>query len=299
MNVRAKGFWFDFPPYEEVSLLRRSYRYTRAMAHSVIDKIKQYRFGPFDECHFHIGIHKTATTFVQDQIALSHMDRYGVKYYPLDVLRDKIYRFGFCSVGRRTSPHNRLLLSDENVLNGTEHLNKGVYFDCEQRVSWCIRHIHTKKLVVFINIRNFADFYTSAYCEHLRHFPYQSLEQYLAGLDITSLSWVDVFDSLFQSHPDVEFRVFNFDRFRLDKERLLASLTFGEVVEFSNQVKPSRSSFSEKEVALLSGDKDWIADSGSDKYAPFNTEIIEQTKRNLSDDLSRLKMYPNVVLLND
>lgn len=295
MDFRAKGYWFDTPVSGKKRSLLQLYR---ARTKELWDSISQRHYGEYDECHFHIGIHKTATTFVQEQLAISNMSHFGVKFYPLEELRSRIYRYGFSSVGRRCSSLNRLLLCNENVLNGTEHLNSGVYADCEQRVGWCIRHIKAKKLVVFINIRNFADFYTSAYCEHLRHFPYQSLEQYLNGVDVTSLSWLDVFEPLFRAHPDIEFRIFNFDFFSRDKERLLSELSFNTVCEYSENLKPSRSAFTEREVAVLSGDSDWIASSRENKFAPFSTETVLAAKSRLEQDIRSLNSRPNVSVIN-
>ncbi|MDR9826657.1 hypothetical protein RCJ22_13670 [Vibrio sp. FNV 38] len=298
MDAKARGYWFDASTERLTVPLWKNYHYLRAYWYGIPSKIKSMLVGDYEECHFHIGVHKTATTYLQEQLSLGNLDRCGVKYYPLKMLRDRIYRYGFASVGRRVSGHNRLILSDENVLNGTEYLHQGVYSDSCERIGWYIAQIKAKKLVVYINIRNFADFYTSAYCEHLRHFPYQSFSAYLADIDLSSLSWVDVFGPLIKAHPNIEFRVFNFDTFRQDKKCLLSSISFGLLNDYSSKIKASRSSFTEREVAQLSGNSQWIATSEESKYAPLDQSVVEQAKRAVVDDMQCLNTFRNVTLLN-
>ncbi|KJV05586.1 hypothetical protein VZ94_17165 [Methylocucumis oryzae] len=170
--------------------------------------------------HIHLGAHKTASTFIQNWLS-KHMEflaQNQIAYIPLARLRQKFMPAFWRAVENSTQISDKqgqlleclytetrdlgfdlantklLLLSEENLLGGLNTLvTQGLLYPrLEQRMNVLAQLFNDFPLHTFLAIRNYADFYPSAYAETIRHQYLKSYDEFLTHLAWQNNSWLQV-----------------------------------------------------------------------------------------------------------
>ncbi|WP_221793734.1 hypothetical protein [Oceanobacter mangrovi] len=247
--------------------------------------------------NIHIGIHKTATTFLQQQLEISFKNDLEIKYIPLNQLRNWRKKKGFYFILEHLQGYKKSIISDENIIGSAAMIKSGqLYTKVFSQVSRYINSTGKNNTTVFISLRSYHAFLTSIYCEYLRHNPFIRFSIYIQKIIPDTISWYEVFSPLIFKYPEVEFQIFNFDNFEKNKTTLLKNISFGQVSEFSPDIPVSRATFSEYEIAQLSGDKEFIESASHSRFQPFSEQEIADGKARFQQDLERFAELPNVTL---
>ncbi len=200
--------------------------------------------------HIHLGAHKTASTFIQNWLS-KHMEllaQHQIAYIPLAKLRQKFmpafwravenpmqtdYQYAqllacLCTeasdLGFDLANTKLLLLSEENLLGGLNTLvTQGLLYPrLDQRMKTLAQVFNGFSLQAFLAIRNYADFYPSAYAETIRHQYLKSYDDYLSGLAWQDNSWLNVIDTLQASLGPI--KLWAYEDFRTHTAAILSAL---------------------------------------------------------------------------
>lgn len=249
--------------------------------------------------NIHLGVHKTATTYIQDTIKKAKMS--GVEYIPLGrgrKIRESSGYFGFL---KYMDFSKNVLISDENLIGGNGTILSGsLYPDFEANTNKAIRFFSNRdKLKLYITIRPMHSFLPSQYSEYLRcRYKFITFRDYMSKADFSSLSWFDILYDAINNNKDVSFYILDFNKFEENINIWLEQLSFGEVSSIDNRVKPSRASFSYNDLYQLSNGT--LSDdyaNNADKFRPFNKSDVSKSLFNYNADLAKLSSLSNVTLL--
>ncbi len=171
----------------------------------------------------HLGLHKTATTSLQDFLAgnIPALLRHGVRYIPLQRMRTDITPlFWAIDKGRRNKlaefidavEQDTLLLSDENMIGVPgELIQGGVYPYARNRVLSFCEDMKDRQITIFLTLREPQWFLTSMYSEYLRHNDFIPFEAFIAALDCTNFSYRKAFGWLEQLPANVRVKAIPFE----------------------------------------------------------------------------------------
>ncbi len=174
----------------------------------------------------HIGVHKTATTTMQQFFRTQSdiLSAHRVEYIPLERMRKHftplIVRAALEKEARAAlslalieRTETTLILSDENVSGlAREVLQNQLYHHAEARVRAVIEAATPRPVELFLTIRDPADFLVSLYCEYLRHNPFITFERYTRVIDIEAFSFAETFGWIHALPPEVKVHVLPFER---------------------------------------------------------------------------------------
>lgn len=156
----------------------------------------------------HLGVHKTATTYIQSRLYNSRdlLSENGVLYIPLGEIRELVTtrlnkkKYSSQDILESLKPYmecDHLVLSDENILGGTNKpINGSIYQNAQRRLKRLLTALDGYDVDVFITLRDYPDYFVSRYAEFLRHFPFIGFEDYYQDVDFESVSWLEVIDSI-------------------------------------------------------------------------------------------------------
>jgi hypothetical protein len=140
------------------------------------------------EWRFHIGVHKTATTHLQDILAANRdgLAADGFDYFPRELIRQSklvpTINHNFWQTrlpyARRASLEElvmplrsgpeKIIVSEENIIGNSVQLLRGLYPDVQSRLVPWSSIMDQRRTTVFVSLRNFADVLPSAYSQALR-----------------------------------------------------------------------------------------------------------------------------------
>lgn len=152
----------------------------------------------------HLGIHKTATTSLQEFLGgkRTQLRKLGVAFTPLDEMRNKIsplIRSRGASNRRalrrlvRKSRASVMLWSDENLLGAPNNIKKGKLYPLAfRRLKRLCKIFSEFPIEVIICVRSPEAFILSAYSEFIRHQGFESFESFTENFDIENLSFARV-----------------------------------------------------------------------------------------------------------
>lgn len=174
--------------------------------------------------HIHLGAHKTASTFIQNWQAKHQpfLKANHIAYIPLEKLRRKFMPAFWEFAGeKQVSQHQvkRLrnilfaeaescgielqsttlfILSEENLLGSLAslHVRGSLYSRPDKRMELLARLFAGCEIQPFLSIRNYTEFYPSAYAETLRHGYIKPFDDYIAALNLEGNSWTGVVESV-------------------------------------------------------------------------------------------------------
>jgi hypothetical protein len=242
----------------------------------------------------HIGAHKTATSYMQEKLALNVdlLARRGFHYDPLET-----FRKGFSPLlSEETTRENdyvrflhgkaktmSLLISEENIMGlpGDLPREHKYYIRLRQRLARTAELLHTATPEIFLSLREYAGFSVSMYSEYIRHQKFLPFSEYKAIFDASNFSWLSVIEEIYSAVPGAKLTLWDFADFRrIEKDVFQTMLGFDPDI-FQNPEGPVRESFSEVAVRAFE------ALSGALKHEEMKKLIYP-----ISRHLPKGKQYP-------
>lgn len=201
--------------------------------------------------HLHIGLHKTATTHLQDSLlaATATLRRHDVGYVGRDEVQrtgllryiraGEFHRWGLTERLQHRSPESflrsrllgstrgceRVVISEERVLGRAVDLIEGVYPNLETYLT-TLRSIMGDDAVLYLSLRNQADVLPSAYCQALRS--HSSPRPFAAIADdwVTSPPrWTTLIERIRNVMLGVQIKVWTYEQYVADPMRVMSALT--------------------------------------------------------------------------
>jgi len=223
--------------------------------------------------HLHVGVHKTATTFIQGRLRgnLAELNRAGIGYIPLWQFRHsdwgnlmKIDPAGFriedhlADFFPRAIPKEitGLIISDENLLGlcGAMLNNGKIYAGVRPRLAHLRRLLAGHEVTLFCAVRRYDAFLASAYCEGLRtNIRYISFEDFCGRVNWRRLNWVSLLGKFEEALAPDRCCFWRYEQFRENAERVMSALAFGHVLhdKMAETEKVAYPSFSQMAVDAL------------------------------------------------
>jgi hypothetical protein len=217
----------------------------------------------------HLGLHKTATTALQDFLAAESraLAARGVACPKLARMRSDVTPLVVSAAKPDRAALKRfvdkvrqpvLLLSDENMIGAPGDLLGGALYPyAENRIRRVCEQFAGRRVRLFLTLRSPAAFLASMYCEYLRHNPWRSFEEYVAGVDVAGFAYARVFDWLSALPAHVAVTVTPFETARGGGVRAVASRLLDAACGPGHGIgldgfpeARSRSSFSREELDL-------------------------------------------------
>lgn len=194
---------------------------------------------------FHVGAHKTASTHLQMMLSRCSFET-GTRHVPLKRLRHTLI-----TPVRKSRPRlpwhrwykGTWLFSDENVL-GTSANGLLIYPEPAK----ALRYFLDCRLSVFLCIRAYDTFLTSAWGERLWHHPFQP---FVARPP--QRRWADLVRDLQQALPGTPIHVWQYEDYREHARQIAQFFAGGAITDFGPPVETSpKSGFSGQAVQALS-----------------------------------------------
>jgi hypothetical protein len=281
-----------------------------------------------DRLIIHLGLHKTGTTAVQRFLEDNavKLRRGGVAHIPLERMRKEITPLfheageGSGDAARRYLegfPAPTVILSDENILGGTNDVPTGQFYPAaRRRVTAVLEALGETEVHLVVTLRDPAQLLPSMYAEYLRMRDFVDFDAYAAKLDLTSLSYWESFGWLRSLPPNVTAHILAYeDRFGRGVAGVAATilkLALGSSVGFDLRTfyeGKIRTSFSAEEielatlVAVKAGGKiarlmlrnmgDHNARFGERRYSPIEPSVAAALTQRYEEDLARFGMLPS------
>jgi hypothetical protein len=205
----------------------------------------------------HLGVHKTATTYIQKKLALNAgllADRH-IHYDPLDV-----FRKGFTSLLKEdttrandyvthlmaTAASMTLLVSEENILGVPgELVRDGRYYGrARRRLGRTAELLQTDNPEIYLGLRDYASFAVSMYCEYIRHQKFLTFADYWKIVVASGFSWMTVIEDIHAAVPGARIVLWDFADFRRIEEQIFAAMLDFDPGLLVNPERSARESFS-------------------------------------------------------
>jgi len=196
--------------------------------------------------HLHLGVHKTASTFVQSALSLNRaaLNAAGIGYMPLDRIRqaltmrlegtappafridDQLQQFFDGPVPKTV---RGIIVSDENLLGScpdavhTGHL----YGAAMTRLSQLSRVLQGHDVTLFLSVRSYDTFIPSLYCEALRWMdefvPFRDFEK---RINFASFCWPSLHRRVTTVLQPSAQKIWLYEDFRANAETIVRALAF-------------------------------------------------------------------------
>ena len=220
----------------------------------------------------HIGIHKTATTSMQE-FFLEHqhtLAKNQVRYIPLKQMREHLTPLINHAVTDSTARQQlseelnaqqdkTLLLSDENIIGTPGEITRHqLYMYAEARVTNLIQAVSPRQVHLFLTLREPSEFLVSLYSEFLRHRPFLPFKKYVGSVDLGSFSFARTLGWVRSLPTNATLHVLPFEPSlgggleRVTSMILNAACANSQSIDASSMPKTrSRSSFTQEEIQLF------------------------------------------------
>lgn len=201
----------------------------------------------------HVGAHKTATTYIQDTLALNQAAcaAAGTAYWPRHLFRnsaasairsDRKQREEKNSLVRRISARSspdparqlrqffpqdfNITISEENLLGGPRDAATGrAYYRAGDNLQVLKRALPDHRLEVFIALRSYSGFISSLYGEALRHGNHFDPDGFKAKHTISEGLWPRVLQIVQETFPKAKVIVWRYEDFARLEDELLERLS--------------------------------------------------------------------------
>lgn len=249
--------------------------------------------------HLHLGAHKTASTFIQNWLAnhQAFLKANRIAYLPLGVMRRKFMpAFWSAMDGKQASAKQiaqlrdiivteaescgidlestaLFVLSEENLLGSLASLHtKGkLYPWVGHRMRLLARLFEGSEIQPFLSIRNYTEFYPSAYAETLRHGYIKSFDDYMAAMDLPGNSWTGVVESV--ESVLGQAKLWPYEAFRGNAHPVLSALLETPVTAGMIDAETVvRKSLTQKGLALAMLCRDALSDAEMTKFVNLLAE---------------------------
>lgn len=218
----------------------------------------------------HLGVHKTATTYLQDLFELNRgrIAAAGCAYWPLIYIRPVI-AYSLWSAAQREGRFGRLrqralrgapfddlgtildsceshVLSDENVLGWAgEALGGRCYPDAGARLARLAKVLGHRQAEVWLCLRSYPQFLASLFAEALRGGGYMTVPDLIAANQAPGGQWQSLVDNVHRALPDARIVVWRYEQFGMFEPVIVERLTGVPLAEMqrlsSEDVRPSPS----------------------------------------------------------
>lgn len=209
----------------------------------------------------HLGVHKTATTYIQSRFYNSRdeLKKKGIGYLGLKKTRENItskLKKGMSfseDVKVFFASNNKVLISDENILGGTVKPKGAVIYDkASERLEYLVKALNCKNIDVHLTIRDPEKYLVSRYCEYLRHYKFMPIHEYFDQIFLRDFSWLPLIREI-ERTTKTSVNVTTFEKF-LDDENAYFNKILGESVtllEASDGPGVKRSKVSDEAYNIL------------------------------------------------
>ncbi|WP_162619623.1 hypothetical protein [Salinicola peritrichatus] len=156
----------------------------------------------------HLGVHKTATTHIQSKLWNSRrtLTENKINYIKLSELRKNVTSrlhnedFGKKDILDFLLPYmncNRLIISDENIIGGTNAPRKQLLYPrAKYKIKKIVDALKGYEVEVYITLREFSEYLISRYSESLRHYKFCLFEEYLEDIEFQNISWLPLLEDV-------------------------------------------------------------------------------------------------------
>ena len=165
----------------------------------------------------HIGLHKTATTAIQDFLESQQvqLEGRGVRYISRAQWRSENRPGPAKRLANqvKTGASETLLLSEENLI-GTprEFAEGGVYPESRKRLYALLSQVGNIPVDIIIVFRDPCRFLVSIYCEYVRNNHFMPFAEFIARHDVERFSWRRVFSWLYETPSNVRVHGLPFEQ---------------------------------------------------------------------------------------
>lgn len=235
--------------------------------------LKRWLGKPEKKFHLHLGVHKTATTYVQSALKLNSgaLLEKGVQYWDLQHTRENLTtsvwelsrvkkdstrarqwrkRIRSLLLNEETAKARRVVISDENLLGFVPGVfRKGGYFGVEKRFQ-PIRRMLEGDVKVYLTIRSYADFFSSIYCELITTKPFEPFDSARGNAAMMGFSWVTLYESLVTVFGRQNVVVFEFGSLKGNLDAMIFEM-IGEPMALQMPAKQIRVSPSARAVSRI------------------------------------------------
>lgn len=290
---------------------------------------------PVTEWRLHIGCHKTATTHLQDTLALlqGELRQHGLAYISRATFRkakvlkklervDWLLALGERPLRRRwerlvaplRGEASHVLISEENFLGGANGLLCWPFYpEAERGLRWVHAFRGDAKLHIFLSIRSFDELLASAYAEMLR---YRVLHGGFAPIKTWALanppSWLELICRIKTALPETTLSVWTFEDYRRNPAAVISSLcgmpiSLASTLPIPKKTKaPSAAAIAaierldpsaKKRRHVASVARILEADDDSEKFRPFSPAECEHLRAAYAGDLSEMRRrFPDMLI---
>lgn len=223
--------------------------------------------------HLHLGAHKTATTYVQENLAknIPALLKQGVLYLSIEETRKKLTKsISMLSKAARSSPvlarHRQMvldgfgcerlerchtiLISEENLPTTPGIFVRGFgYSKLGDNLKY-LRDELGSNISVFFSIRNYPDFLASMYSETIRNRPYFSFKDFVEPNNNYQDLWPKTYEQLAQIFGESNVTLWDFQDTVTRPHDVLAMLT-GVDTPLVIEKTPVRESLSHRAIEFI------------------------------------------------
>lgn len=282
----------------------------------------------------HLGVHKTATSYIQRVLAANAavLAARGIAYLPLETMRPTVTRASVTGVAahfaparrtvaeavQRAAPVRRLVLSDENLLGSPEGLvdGRGFYRAAADHAAFLIHAVlEAEQPLLFLCVRSYEEFVASAYAELLWHRPFRTFDEYLERFSLDALSWRDLVRRLCRVAGPERLVLWDFRLFQRCPEAVFAALLGGSELPALPRDR-TRPSLSGKAIEALGALRPQASDEAIQgevgrmhrrfprrahpAFQPFHPAMRDRLQRRFARDLAAIRAeFPAVRILDD
>lgn len=214
---------------------------------------------------FHVGAHKTATTYLQNRLLVNHavLEAHNVHCPDIVTLRRNFtYRTQQSEDRRnaftadlvnRSKGSGTLLISDENLIGEVDDAIAigRQYGRTAERLETYRKLIGAEAPEVYFCIRDHASFEVSLYCEYLRHFPYICFGDFHGVFDASDFSWKKVVEDLMVACPASPIVLWEFGKLRQVEHAVMSRMIGFDYAELTIPPDNARDSFSDIAIRAI------------------------------------------------
>jgi hypothetical protein len=203
--------------------------------------------------NLHIGVHKTATTYIQNRLHANKaaLHEAGIGYISLWDFRnfftekfmefapetfrleDNIWRF----FGNKVPDSvEGLIISEENLIGycGGLLLSGNPFASARGRLAHLRNLLRGHDVTMFCAVRSYDTFLSSAYCEGIRNLnTYVAFDEMREKLHWARMQWPHLIDSFEENLRPDQTLLWRFEDFRSSADQILDALTFSHGIALS------------------------------------------------------------------
>ena len=207
---------------------------------------------PIHKWHVHIGLHRTATTNLQNTLALvrDQLSKHGVDYPTRQMLRenrlvdryfkqrsglgalvpDAYYRWKFLrNLNKTLSGQPTLIFSEEQWVGEVpDILHQPCYPKLNDRITRLMHFIGKKDVTLFLSLREYSNIFRSAYSQSLRQgekYSRNNLAALFRKAAASPPNWVDLVRRVKAAAPGVPLRIWTFEDYIRNPKPILETYT--------------------------------------------------------------------------